>query len=472
MFLTGEKRHVHFVGIGGAGLSALAFVLLARGWTVSGSDRESGPRLEALRAAGATVHVGHSASYVEGADALIVSSAIPDDNPEVQAAQARGITVYKRNRWLAKMTRGYELVAVAGTHGKTTTSAMLTLALADAGLDPTAVIGGEVPQLGSNARVGGSQYFVLEADEYDHAFIGLEPYIAVVTNVEHDHPDVFSDEGAVQRAFKQFVQQVRDDGLIVVCGDDPGARALVERLHEPHAPIITYGIDEGNTWQAAVIESNRSGGPDFVAVYQGDPIGSLSLQVPGRHNVLNALAVVAVATHLDVSMTDLQASLRQFAGAARRFEPVGSVGRIQIFDDYAHHPSEVRATLRAARQRFGGRPIWVVFQPHTYSRLATLLDDFATAFGDADRVYVSDVYAARETADYGVSGQDLARRIVGPPVQYVRALDEILKRLLVELPDDAVVMTLGAGDVTTLGPRLRRALLIGDNNGRRARSVG
>lgn len=455
--MSERRPHIHFVGIGGAGLSALAHIMLARGWRVSGSDREMGPRLEALRAAGAQVFVGHSAAFLGDADLVVVSSAVPDDNPEVVAARERGIPVYKRNRWLPEITRGYDLVAVAGTHGKTTTSAMIALVLADAGLDPTVVIGGEVPQLGGNARAGGGRLFVLEADEYDYAFIGLEPYIAVVTNVEHDHPDMFPDEAAVRQAFEQFVARVRPDGLLVVCGDDPGARALAETARTP-APRITYGFGEENTWRAANLRPNDVGGMDFVALHEGKPMGAFRLRVPGEHNVLNATAAIAVAAHLGVAMTDIQATLGRFTGAARRFEPVGSVGRIQIFDDYAHHPSEVRATLRAARQRFGQRPVWVVFQPHTFSRLAALIDQFAEAFVEADRLFVSDVYAAREQNTFGVSAQDLVARISRPPATYLPTQEEILDALLRELPDDAVVLIMGAGDITTLGPRLRRAL--------------
>lgn len=452
-----QRRHIHFVGIGGAGLSALAFVMLARGWRVSGSDRMPGPRLEALRRAGATVFLGHSAEFVDDADLVVVSSAVPEDNPEVQAARARGIPVLKRNQWLAELTRDYDLIAVAGTHGKTTTTAMLTLALADAGFDPTAVIGGEVPQLQGNARVGGSQWFVLEADEYDYAFLGLQPYVAVVTNVEHDHPDIYPTEDAVIETFRRFVAQVRADGLLVACGDDDGVRAVMDAAL-PSVARLTYGFGEENRWQAAALEPNPLGGFDFVAVLDGQPLGAFRLRVPGRHNVLNALACIAVGHYLGIDMGDLQYSLGRFQGAERRFQPVGTVGRVQIFDDYAHHPSEIRATLQAARERFGERQIWVIFQPHTFSRLAALFDDFTTAFTDADRVYVSDVYAARETDSLGVSAADLAQKLQGVEAVYVPTREELLARLLQEMPEDVVILTLGAGDITTLGPRLRQAL--------------
>lgn len=451
-------KRIHFVGIGGAGLSALARVMLARGWAVSGSDRAASPTLVALARAGAQVHVGHAARLVNSADVVVVSSAIPADNSEVLAAQARGIPVLKRDRWLAEMTRGAQCIAVAGTHGKTTTTAMLALVLYDAGLEPTAVIGGEVPQLGGNALIGRSDFLVIEADEYDHAFLGLTPTMALVTNVEHDHPDLFANVGAVRTAFGQFLRRVPGEGRIVALGDDPSLRALVHS--SGRAPARFFGFDAANHWQAAALKPNPVGGTDFVALKGGQPVGAIRLRVPGRHNVLNALGATAVADALDVPMASIQASLDRFTGVSRRFEPVGAVGGVQVFDDYAHHPSEVRATLQAARQRFGSRPLWVVFQPHTFSRLRALLDDFATAFTEADRVIVSAVYAARETNTPGVSGADLAVRIgaSGVPARHIPTHEEIVHELAATLPDDAVVMTLGAGDITTLGPRLLRAL--------------
>ncbi|HBY97788.1 MAG TPA: UDP-N-acetylmuramate--L-alanine ligase, partial [Chloroflexi bacterium] len=270
-------KHVHFVGIGGAGLSALARVMLARGWVVSGSDRAASPALPVLARAGASVHVGHSAHFVNGADVVVISSAIPPDNPEVVAAQARSIPVLKRDRWLAEMTLGSQLVAVAGSHGKTTTTAMIALLLYDAGLDPTAVIGGEVPQLGGNAIAGGSDLFVIEADEYDHAFLGLTPTIALVTNVEHDHPDLFEDVAAVRLAFARFLDQVRSDGLIVAMGDDADLRTLVRA--PARASACFYGFAAANDWQAAALKPNDHGGTDFVALKAGEPVGAIRLRV-------------------------------------------------------------------------------------------------------------------------------------------------------------------------------------------------
>ncbi|MDQ4078521.1 MAG: UDP-N-acetylmuramate--L-alanine ligase [Chloroflexota bacterium] len=450
-------RHIHFVGIGGAGLSALAHVMLARGWQVSGSDRMRSARTTALEAEGATVYLGHSREWVNGVDVVVVSSAIPADNPELLAARAAGIPVLKRDRWLAEMTRETDLIAVAGTHGKSTTSALVALMLTNAGLDPTAVVGAEVPQLGGNARTGNSRLFVIEADEYDHAFLGLHPAIAVVLNVEHDHPDIFPDDVAIQQAFRQFLKQVRPGGTVVACADDEGVCSVLRGL-SLKVPVVSYGFHEGAAWRAGGLKQNDVGGLDFVAIHDAEPFGAFRLRVPGRHNVLNALAAIAIGERLGIDVGTMQATLANFNGAERRFQPVGSVGRIQLFDDYAHHPTEIRATLQAAREQFGERPLWVVFQPHTFSRLVALYDDFVTAFDAADHVVVSDVYAAREQGDAAAHGRALAGAIVGPTAVYQATQDDILRYLLRHLPDDVILLTLGAGDITSLGPRLRRAL--------------
>lgn len=450
-------QKVHFVGIGGAGLSALARVALSRGWQVSGSDRARSPRTDALEAAGATIQMGHSAEFVQGADVVVISSAIPDDNPERVAAAEVGIPVLKRDKWLAEVTQGYTLIAIAGSHGKTTTSAMIAVMLMQAGLDPTVVIGGEVPQLAGNARTGNSNYFVLEADEYDYAFMGLNPSIAVVLNVEHDHPDIFPDDKAVQTAFCQFLEHVRKDGAIIACVSDVGVQAVLKDLRHP-AELIGYSLNGAGRWGAGALQPNTQGGTDFVALLNEKPFGAFRLQVPGRHNVSNALAAIAVGEYLGVDITTMQGALASFRTVERRFEPVGTVGRIQIFDDYAHHPTEIKATLAAARQQFGERPVWAVFQPHTFSRLRTLWNEFLTAFSVADHVIVSDVYAAREQGDAAAEGQALAKAITQSSAVYKATQDDILTYLLAELPDDVIVLTLGAGDITSLGPRLRRAL--------------
>ena len=472
------KKRVHFIGIGGAGLSALARIMLARGWLVSGSDRQPSGRTEALAQEGATIFVGHDKKWVDGADVVVMSSAIAAHNPERVAAEAAGIPLLKRDRWLAKITQGYDLIAVAGTHGKTTTTSMISLMLTHAGLDPTVVVGAEVPQLGGNARTGASRFFVLEADEYDYAFLGLQPAIAVVLNVEYDHPDIFPDEAAVLQAFLQFVTQVRHNGVVVACTDDAGVRQLLQTYHSTSwairpalslqqkdkagrltgPTIVTYGLESDSEWQATNLTRNSAGGTDFVALHKGEAVGAFSLLLPGRHVVLNALATIAVGTRLGVNAATIQKTLGGFRGAVRRFQPVGQVRRIQIFDDYAHHPTEVRVTLAAARQQFANRPLWAIFQPHTFSRLTTLYDEFVTAFKDADHVIVSNIYAAREQGDVVEGARALANAIQGTRAVYQGTPEEIIRYALDHLPDDVVVITLGAGDITHLGPRLQRAL--------------
>ena len=433
-------------------------IMLSRGAEVSGSDREDSPRLARLRAAGARVAVGHDPANLGEVDLVVASSAIKPDNPELAAARERGIRVVKRDRWLPELARGHDLVACAGTHGKTTTTALLALVLTDAGLDPTVVVGGEVPQLGgSNVRVGQGRLLVLEADEYDGAFAGLTPRVATLTTVEFEHPDCFADEAAVQRAFAGFVRQVTPGGLLVACADDPGVAAVLRLAGSGCPPLATYGLGGDAAWQATGLRPNPLGGTDFEVTHQGEPQGTFRLRIPGTHNVRNALAVLAAAHRLGVPPREAAGTLARFTGAARRFQPVGEAGGVQVIDDYAHHPTEVRATLAAARQRLGDRPIWVVFQPHTYTRTERMLDQFATAFTAADRVYVTDIYAAREVNTSGIHARDLVARIAAPPAAYA-PVDGLAERLARELPGEAAVLTLGAGDITAFGPRLLDAL--------------
>ena len=465
-------KRVHFIGIGGAGLSALARIMLARGWRVSGSDRQGSARTDALAQEGATIFIGHDGKSVAGADVVVMSSAIPAHNPERMAAETAGIPLLKRDRWLARITEGYDLIGVSGTHGKTTTTSMISLLLLDAGLDPTIVIGAEVPQLAdqanlpSNARAGMSRFFVLEADEYDHAFLGLQPAVAVVLNVEHDHPDIFPDEEAVQQAFLQFIRQTRRNGAIVACHDDLGVRKLLAAYQADSSSqgqqveVITYGLENGSQWQAKDLERNAMGGTDFVAVHQGQMIGRFSLSLPGQHIVLNALAAIAVGTRFGVDLTSMQQTLLRFKGASRRFQRVGQVNGIDILDDYAHHPTEVRVTLAAARQQFGERPVWAIFEPHTFSRLNTLYDEFVNAFTDADRVIVSNIYAARskEQGDVAEAAHILAQAIQNTKAVHQGTQEEIVDYVVDHVPSNGVVITLGAGNITHVGPRLQQAL--------------
>ncbi|KAK3276487.1 hypothetical protein CYMTET_15438 [Cymbomonas tetramitiformis] len=505
-----ERPSVHFVGIGGAGLSALAHVALDQGWRVSGSDVSENVATHVLQQAGATVHIGHAACHLDLAeeegplDAVVVSSAIPEGNPEVVAATSQGIPLFKRDKWLARITKEADLLAVAGTHGKTTTSAMLAVVLREVfGDDSTAVIGGQVPQFpgGLGAVVGSSRRFVLEADEYDGAFAELEPLLAIVTNVELDHVDIYASEAAVRATFAKFVGRVREGGMLLVCGDDAGARSLVAGFNvvsEQRAITrlaSTYGLEQGNDWCATELSSNAEGGMDFVVSRAGRPIGRATQTMPGLHNVLNSLAVIAAAatvhaavqsaapggplrltalTNEAIASEALRASigLQLFHGVARRFQEIGASTGCLVYDDYAHHPTEVRATLQAARQRFGSDKIWVVFQPHTISRLERFWDEFVTAFSAADKVVITEVFKARtEKAAEGqgtLTGQDLAGAIVSPPALYIPSVAAAAEQLAEDLEaerkavgsstEQVVVIVMGAGDSNKLGPALLQRL--------------
>ena len=441
-------RRLHFVGIGGAALSGLASMALAQGAAVSGSDLASSSVTDRLQVAGATIYIGHAAAQVGQADLVIISSAVPETNPEVAEARRQGIPVLKRHEFVGQLMQGHIGVGVAGTHGKTTTTGLLAVLLSDAGLDPTLLVGGEVRDLGVSGRAGQGPHFVVEADEYDHAFLSMPCQVAVVTNIEADHPDIYPTLDAMLDAFRQFIGQLPQDGTLVANWDDPRVRDLVKGLRGKKGPIVvTYGVAHSGQWWAADVTPNEQGGHDFTVWRLGRDLGRFSLQVPGLHNVSNALGALAAAERLGLTMDQARASLARYQGAARRFEVKGTAHGVTLVDDYAHHPSEVRATLAAARQRFPGRTLWAVFQPHTYSRTAALLGDFARAFRDADHVLVTDIFAAREQPVPGVHSRDLVSRMTHPDARYVGSLDEATTVLRAEARPDDVILALGAGDV-------------------------
>ena len=443
---------VHLIGLGGAGLSAIATVLLQQGYTVSGSDAQASAATRRLEQLGATVFIGHRAEHVRHRpEAVIISSAIAPDNPELQEAHRLGLTVTKRANWLGQMMTGFSGVAVAGTHGKTTTTAMIAFTLRQAGQDPTFIIGGFVPQIKTNAAAGRGPAFVIEADEYDHMFLGLRPQIAVITFVEWDHPDIFPTPADMQADFAQFVRLTPPTGLTIGCGDAPG---VAEALTLAASPVVTYGLGEGNHWRAIDLTTNRRGGFDFIAVPSGgDPV-AVSLAVPGEHNVRNALAALIVAQAQGVPLAQAAAILGQFAGVERRFEWKGEAAGVTIFDDYAHHPTEIRATLAAARARFPQRPLWAVFQPHTFSRTLALLADFGEAFAAADHVIVVDIFASREKDEGLIDSRDVVARMTHPDARYLGRLDEAVEFLAQTLKSGDVLFTLGAGDGYLVGERV------------------
>jgi UDP-N-acetylmuramate--alanine ligase len=445
--------HIHLVGVGGSGLSAVAQVLLGRGIEVSGSDLQANKMTSRLKSAGATIYEGHAAEQIEGADMLLVSSAIPAQNPEIQAAARKQIPVLKRDEFLELLMKGSLGIAIAGTHGKTTTTGMIAQILMQAGLDPTVIVGAELPVLGSNGRAGLSDYFVIEADEYDYMFLGLRPKLAVVTNVEYDHPDLFPTPDKYRDAFVAFVNRIQTGGHLVVCVNDPGAERLAGYAQSHGLQVVTYGIGKGR-WQAADVRPNQLGGSDFLVQDADSTVGLARLRVPGQHNVLNATAAIAAATVLGVGFDTIRASLAEFGGLGRRFQLLGEVGDVAIVDDYAHHPTEIRATLAAARQRFPGRRIWAVWQPHTFSRTKAMLGEFATCFEQADRVVALGIFRSREHDSLGMDTKQVAAEITNTRVDPVDSLDEAADFLLERVIPGDVVVTLSAGDGNLVGELL------------------
>jgi UDP-N-acetylmuramate--alanine ligase len=461
------SKHVHFIGIGGSGLSAIATVLLERGERVSGSDRQASPMLERLRQSGAQIFNEHRPENVAGADVVVRSSAVPEDNLEVQAARSAGIPVLKRADFLEMLLAGRDVIAVAGTHGKTTTTAMIAWGLLALGADPSFVVGGVMSNLGVNAHAGQGQFFVIEADEYDRMFLGIQPSIAVVTNIEHDHPDCYPTPEDFYQAFQMFAERLASGGFLVACGEDPGAQRLLEDLQANGRRTLSYGLG-ASTWDytARGRMTNQAGGMIFD-VFCGDALltSGVSLQVPGEHNVLNALAAISVLHRLGFPASEAGRVLGEFRGVGRRFDVAGEFGGVLLVDDYAHHPTEIRATLAAARLRYLQRRIWAVWQPHTYSRIRALFEDFAVAFEQADCVLITEVYAARESPPAeGFSARAIAEAIAARRrektgvVKFAAHLDEASQYLLNNLRAGDVVLVLSAGDAEQITVQLKKAL--------------
>lgn len=456
-------NHVHFVGIGGTGLSAIARFLLESGYLVSGSDRALTPLAEQLKSAGAQVFLGHDPRNIAGADVVVRSSAVPDENVEVQAALAAGIAVTKRAQFLGQILADRRVIAVAGSHGKTTTSSMITWVLTVVGHDPSYILGGVSQNLGTNAHAGSGEDFVIEADEYDRMFLGLRPDIAVITNVEHDHPDCFPTPREFHQAFVDFAGLLRPGGVLLVCGDDPGAVQLAGNEHLSDRSIFIYGLggpDAQNAfdYQARDVSLEKTGNYSYAAFHHGSFLSRVSLGVPGKHNVQNSLAALSIAHLLDLPLLEVSGALGEFRGTGRRFEVRGEVGGVVVIDDYAHHPTEIRATLAAARSRYGDRELWVVWQPHTYSRTRLLFDEFAKAFGNADHVVVTQVYPARERIQPDFSARRLVEAMSHPDVHFVPDLVKVTTFLLARLQPGAVLLVLSAGDADQVSTQVLAAL--------------
>ncbi len=464
---------VHFIGIGGSGISAIARLHLERGYVVTGSDRALSPLALDLQKLGATIHPGHAAENISGADWVVRSSAIPDSNPEVVAALAQNIPVYKRADYLGRLMADKIGIAIAGTHGKTTTSAMMAWTLSQLGEDPSFIVGGVLTNFGVNAHDGKGAAFVIEADEYDRMFLGLKPRYEIVTNVEHDHPDCYPTPADFQAAFVEFVSLVPADGVLVISAEDKGAIALTATARRMNKRIIAYRIAENNLTQAGEwalaqnLMTNQRGGFTFNVIMrlQSGPqyISSVQLQVPGLHNVRNALAVLAVIALMGLSLKEAAAALAEFRGADRRFEIKGVAQGITIIDDYAHHPTEIKATLDAARARYAARRIWAVWQPHTYSRTRALFDDFLVSFGEADQVIVSEIYASREPIE-DFSAAAFVERLRSQSAQFIPTLSEISNYLVSHLKSGDVVIVLSAGDADRVSAEVLARLNQGESH--------
>ena len=460
--MLGRTRHVHFVGIGGIGMSGIAELLANLGYAVSGSDaRHSDVTTRLEQSFGVMVFEGHKAEQVGNADVVVFSSAIRATNPEIVEARARAIPVIPRAEMLAELMRLRFSIAVAGSHGKTTTTSMIALVLERAGLDPTAVIGGRLSAFGSNARLGRGDYMVAEADESDRSFLMLWPSIAVVTNIDDEHMESYGSLASLQDAFVEFVNKVPFYGATVACADDANLRAVFPRVRRR---LVTYGIDHADAHILATdVELGTFGGRCIVhrrGANGIETLGRVELSVPGRHNLQNALAVVAVGAQVGLDFERIAAALASFSGAERRFERHGEVNGVLIVDDYGHHPTEIAAVMAAARATLERRLV-IAFQPHRHSRTAHLLDAFGPALRDADEIVLADIYAAGEDPIEGVTVDRLAESIrtgSGRPVHVARTLDDVMSTLQrIVRPGDAIV-TLGAGSIGTLPKRLMKAL--------------
>ncbi|MGO9518520.1 MAG: UDP-N-acetylmuramate--L-alanine ligase [Candidatus Korobacteraceae bacterium] len=459
-------QRVHFVGIGGIGMSGIAEVLLNLGYKVSGSDLRPSPVTNRLADIGAAVFTGHNADNVAGAAVVIVSSAITRDNVEVFAAHERHIPVIQRAEMLAELMRLKYGIAIGGMHGKTTTTSMVAAVLAAGGLDPTVVVGGRVDALGSNARLGKSEYLVAEADESDRSFLKLSPILAVVTNIDREHMDCYRDMEDVKNTFREFMDRVPFYGMVVACNDNDELRTLLPSVQRR---ILTYGNRQGSDFQIANVrcapQENSAALSRFCVSYQGSDLGEFELRVPGEHNIANATAAIAVGIGLDVPVEKVREALGNFNGVDRRFQRIGTANGVTVIDDYGHHPTEIRATLAAARQ-CGFRRIHVIFQPHRYTRTQLLLDEFATAFRDADSVLVLDIYPASEPPIPGITAELLARRIAaagGQSAHYVSSFPDAVTLAASIAQSGDMVLTLGAGSVWQLGPRLLEELRTTDD---------
>lgn len=448
MINLSDINHAHCIGIGGIGLSAIAEILLSRGYTVTGSDMKESDVTDKLIKKGAHIFLGHREKNVEGAQLVIYSAAVSADNPELVHARELGIPTVTRAEALGALMDEYESsIAISGTHGKTTTTSMISLILKDAEMDPTILVGGNLAQIDGNVRVGHSDYFVTEACEYVDSFLSLRPKIEIILNIDSDHLDYFKDIDHIVRSFDKFAGLVPDDGIIIAYDGNPFVRSVVNKFEN----VITFGYNESCTYYASEIKFDSNGMPSFAVKSGDEEIGRVQLAIPGEHNILNALAAIACTRMLGVDMASIIKTLEAFGGTERRFDVIGTtMNGIYLVDDYAHHPTEIKATLAAA-QNVPHKHLWCLFQPHTYTRTLALFDEFADAFEDADKVVLAEIYAAREKNIYKISSKELAREIKkkhpDKDVYYFDDFNDIASFVCNNAESGDLVMTMGAGDI-------------------------
>lgn len=456
--MNNKIRAIHMIGIGGSGMSGIAEVLLNLGYTVHGSDLANSATVQRLRSLGAVIHLGHAAENLGDAQVVVRSSAVSDYNPEVQAARERGIPVIPRAEMLAELMRLRTGIAVAGTHGKTTTTSLTAAIFDAAGLDPTVIIGGLLNAYRANGHLGQGEYLIAESDESDGSFLCLFPIINVVTNVDYDHIDHYGTQDAIDDAFVAFMNKVPFYGMNVICADDPGVRRLIPRIKRP---FVTYGFGRDCRIRGEIIECDAVNRFDvWLRGRDGQEkkiLENVTLSQPGRHNILNALAAIGVALQAGIAPEKCAEGLAAFSGVGRRFELKGEKNGITVIDDYGHHPTEIQATIRTARQVFPGRRLVMVFQPHRFSRTQALFGEFCQTFGNVDKLYLTEIYPASEAPIPGVNGVNLAlgiRQFSKTDVCYKPNFDEVVEALRTDLRPGDVLITQGAGSVTTVGPRV------------------
>ena len=449
-----KYKKVHMVGIGGVSMSGIAEILVNFGFQVTGSNNVETETTKKLEKAGIKVSIGHNEKNIVDQDVVVYSAAIKQDNPELVTAKSKNIPIIERADFLGELTRCYkDTITISGTHGKSTTTSMVSLCFLEALKDPSIQVGADIKQLDGNYKVGNSEYFIIEACEYVESFLKFSPKSEIILNIDNDHLDYFKNFENIKNAFIKYVKLLPDDGLLVVNGDDKNALDLIEYTN---ATSITYGISNKNTDFFAVnIVFDNNGFPEFDVYAKGEFYGRIKLSIPGMHNVLNALACIALCDYYGINLNSIQKALLSFTGANRRFEFKGTVNGANIYDDYGHHPTEIVATAKALMNKKYNKS-WVVFQPHTYSRTKNLMDDFAKALLNFDNIIILDIYAAREKNTYGVTSKDLADKIcsLGKDALYIPDFNDCVKYLKENLQEDDIVITQGAGTVTEIGPML------------------